>query len=151
MLTEKIRETNEPVLVFLDELPWLAERRSDLLAELDYFWNAYWSRIEHFKLVVCGSAASWILDNIINATGGLHNRTTERILLKPFNLSETRNYLEEKKVQLPYMLLLELYQCLGGVPYYLNRVEPHRSVPENHSAFMLRRRSATCRRVRLAF
>ncbi|MGN1228871.1 MAG: hypothetical protein ACI4T5_04350 [Prevotella sp.] len=41
------------------------------------------------KLIICGSATSWMLNKIINARGGLHNRVTHKILVSPFTLHET--------------------------------------------------------------
>ena len=124
------RRANLPLVIFLDELPWLAARDPQLIEELDHFWNTQWSRLEHFKLIVCGSAASWILDNIVDATGGLHNRITDRILLSQFNLPETKEYLNSKNIHLPLMSLIELYMCLGGVPFYLERIPPQLSTQQ---------------------
>ena len=110
-------------VVFLDELPWLATRRSGLIQELDYFWNTVWSRDPRVRLVVCGSAASWMLDKLVHAKGGLHNRLTHRVLLEPFSLPQTREYLEARDVHWPESLITEAYMVTGGVPFYLNGFE----------------------------
>lgn len=68
---------NKTIVIFLDELPWLARAKSGLLQNLDYFWNTKWSRLKNIKLIVCGSAAAWMINNLLNAKGGLHNRTTK--------------------------------------------------------------------------
>lgn len=76
-------KTTQKIVLFFDELPWLTSKRSGLVQALDHFWNATWSLMPNVKLVVCGSSASWILDNLIQAKGGLHNRITRTIHLKP--------------------------------------------------------------------
>ena len=66
-------------VVFLDEAPWMSTPRSGFLSALDYFWNRYVSMRKDVLLIICGSAASWIIDNVVNNTGGLHNRLTGEI------------------------------------------------------------------------
>ncbi|MDF3047877.1 MAG: hypothetical protein K0R73_995 [Candidatus Midichloriaceae bacterium] len=133
ILTSEIKKipTENQVIVFLDELPWLATPRSELLQNLDYFWNTEWSKIPNFKLIVCGSAASWMKNNLINAKGGLHNRVTRTLLLEPFNLAETKLYLKKKKMKISNKDALDLYMVMGGVPYYLNHLDPSRSIAQN--------------------
>ena len=74
------------------------------------------------KLIMCGSAASWIINNIINNRGGLHNRLTRTILLEPMSLKESRNLLLSRGVKLNAKHVTELYMVTGGIPYYLSRI-----------------------------
>jgi hypothetical protein len=80
------------------------------------------SRQKNLVVVICGSAASWMIQKVINNRGGLHNRVTQRIRLLPFNLSETQAYLNSRKVKLDQYQLLQLYMAMGGVPLYLKEV-----------------------------
>ena len=119
-------------IIFLDELPWFDTLKSDFKAALDNFWNTFASRQDNLVLIVCGSATSWILNNLINNTGGFHNRITSRIYLKPFTLKETKllvndmngNNFTEKEI-------IDLYMVFGGVPYYLNFINSHYSLAQN--------------------
>lgn len=111
-------------VVFLDELPWLNTPRSRFLSSLEHFWNSWCSRQRDFVLVVCGSAASWMLQNVVRAKGGLHNRLTRRIRLLPFSLLETEVYLKYLDVNLTRFQIAELYMAIGGVPHYLKQAEP---------------------------
>jgi hypothetical protein len=110
-------------VVFFDEFPWLNSRKSGFLEAFDHFWNTWASRQSHLIVVICGSAASWMIDNIVNAKGGLHNRITRSIRLLPFSLKETRDYLESRSVKLDHYQLVQLYMAVGGVPHYLRNVE----------------------------
>lgn len=125
---EKIRK--KKVVLFLDELPWLATKRSGCLQMLDYFWNAHWSKSNSLILIACGSAASWMLDNLIHAKGGLYNRVTKRILLEPFNLRETEDYLISRSVRMSHKQIAELYMAIGGIPYYLREVKKGQSATQ---------------------
>ena len=123
-------ETDRKRVVFFDELPWLASRRSRFLDALDHFWNSWASRQRHLIVVICGSAASWMIHKIIQHRGGLHNRVTKRIRLEPFTLGETFRYLQSRGVNLAQRQTLELYLALGGIAYYLKQVEPGRSAAQ---------------------
>jgi len=117
----------EKKIVFFDELPWLSSRRSGLLQALDYEWNHKWSKLNNCVLITCGSAASWVIDNLINAKGGLHNRITQIINLRPFSLSESDQYLRSRGIRLKKHQLLDLYMVMGGIPHYLNLVAKGKS------------------------
>lgn len=109
---------NKKIILFFDELPWLVTPRSKLLTALELYWNRYWVFDDRIKLIICGSATSWIIENIINNKGGLHNRVTRTIHLKPFSLKETQQLLASKKIRLNHRQILDLYTVLGGVPLY---------------------------------
>jgi hypothetical protein len=116
------RQPDKPVVVFFDELPWMATHRSGLLPAIEYLWNARLSKLHNLVWVLCGSAASFMLDRLINAKGGLHNRLTHRIRLEPFSLGEVRDFLGSRGLRRGVMQTLELYMALGGVPYYLAQI-----------------------------
>lgn len=132
-LTTIIEKQNkkDKVVLFFDELPWLATPRSGLLEALDYFWNSCWVDFKNVKLIVCGSSASWILKKIIYNKGGLHNRVTKQILLRPFSLKETKHYLEKKGCLITCRQALEIYMAIGGIPFYLNGIKKHLTASQN--------------------
>ena len=109
-------------VVFLDELPWLDGKKSGFLPAFEHFWNSWASRQPNLLVVVCGSAASWMIRNITQATGGLHNRITQKIVLKPFSLAETDKYLKSRGSKLDQYQVLQIYMAFGGIPHYLKTV-----------------------------
>lgn len=129
LLTKEIEKISKSrnIVLFFDELPWLATRKSGMLQALDYYWNRFWSRRSKLIFVVCGSAASWMLDNLINAKGGLHNRLTKTILLKPYNLKGVQQFLAYRNIHLNHKQILDLYMVFGGIPHYLKQVEKGKS------------------------
>lgn len=131
LLHKQVAKAREKIVIFLDEFPWLATRKSGLIQEIDHYWNHRWSKLNNITLVVCGSSAAWLIRKIIYNKGGLHNRVTCEIKLLPFSLSETKEYLKSKKVKLNDKHILSIYMALGGIPYYLRYVEPHLTAEQN--------------------
>ena len=110
-------------VIFIDELPWLNTPRSNFLSALEHFWNSYGSKQSNLILVICGSAASWMIQKIIKSRGGLHNRLTRQIRLMPFTLQETELFLKSRGVILTRYQTILLYMAMGGVPFYLAQAE----------------------------
>ena len=95
---------------------------SGLISALESFWNG-WATARAEKdviLIVCASATYWMIKNIVNAKGGLHNRLTGQVFLKPFALHECEEYLQSKKIIFNRHQILQCYMIMGGVPYYWN-------------------------------
>ncbi len=132
LLTELINTApTKKVVLFFDEFPWMATPKSNILHALDTYWNRFWSMDKRIKLVICGSASAWILKHIVNSIGGLYNRATRTIHLKPFDLYETRQYLEFKKIRLTNREIVHLYMVLGGIPFYLDQLQAGLSAMQN--------------------
>lgn len=127
---EKKKSTDKRV-IFIDEMPWMDTKKSDFMMGLEFFWNAWASAQSNVLLIVCGSAASWMLNNLIKNTGGLYNRVTERIKLEPFDLQETKAYFTQKNIVLDHYQIIQLYMVMGGIPYYLDQVEAGKSAMQN--------------------
>ncbi len=113
---------NRKIIIFLDELPWLATPRSNLLKELDYYWNRHFSRMENVILIICGSAAAWMIQHIIRNKGGLYGRLSDHIYLQPFTLDEMEQYLKNQQIHLDRQQMIELYMAMGGVAKYLSLI-----------------------------
>ncbi len=118
-------------VLFFDELPWLDSHKSGFLSSFSYFFNMYASQRSDLVVVICGSAASWVISKVINNKGGLHNRVTQRLRLLPFTLRETELYLQHRNIHLGRYQLLQLYMVLGGIPHYLNAVQRGKSAAQN--------------------
>ena len=133
LLTKELEKhpKSEKITIFLDELPWMSTKRSGLLQSLDYYWNMHWSKLPQVMLIVCGSAASWMLEKLIYAKGGLHKRITRKILLEPYTLKETQQFLQNRGIQLNQKQILDIYMAIGGIPFYLKGVKKGFSAAQN--------------------
>ena len=126
----KQEKQKQKLVVFLDEVPWLATHKSGFLRGLSYFWNS-WAVKQNIVVVLCGSAASWMIRKILKDRGGLHNRVTKRIRLKPFNLAETEDFLLSRGISFNRYQLVQLYMAMGGIPHYLKEIKQGQSAVQN--------------------
>lgn len=122
LLQKKMRR--KKAVLFLDEFPWMQTPKSNFLAAFEQFWNTWASKQNNLAVVICGSAASWMIQNVVRNKGGLHNRITHKIALQPFTLYETEAFLKSRKVLLNRYQIVQLYMAFGGVPYYLEQAVP---------------------------
>ena len=118
-------------IVFIDELPWMDTRNSRFIQQFDKFWNKWASARDDIVLVTCGSAASWMIKNVINDYGGLHNRITDSISVKPFTLKECEAYSRELGLSMSRMEIAECYMAFGGIPYYWSYLNKELSLAQN--------------------
>lgn len=118
-------------IIFLDELPWMDTSRSGFIPALEHFWNSWASSRRDIMLIVCGSATSWMINNLIKNRGGLHNRVTRRMYIEPFSLSECEELYKANNVVMSRYQILESYMILGGIPYYLGLINKGLSLAQN--------------------
>jgi len=118
-------------VVFIDEMPWMDTPRSGFVQALEYFWNSWASAQKDMLLIVCGSASSWIMNKLIKNHGGLHNRITQQIHLRPFNLGECEEYFQKHNIVLNRHQIVENYMIFGGIPYYLSLMQKQFSMAQN--------------------
>ncbi|MBO9594303.1 MAG: AAA family ATPase [Niabella sp.] len=112
----------QPAVVLFDEFPWMHTPRSGFLTAFGHWWNTWASRQPQLKVVICGSAASWMIENVLHNRGGLHNRVSRTIRLLPFSLKESEAYLLSRGIRLDRYQVLQLYMAMGGIPQYLKQV-----------------------------
>lgn len=115
-------KSKEKKVVFIDELPWIHTPKSNFISLFSHFWNDFCTKRDDLVVVVCGSAASFMINKVIKDKKGLHNRITYPIRLLPFNLYETELFLKSKKVNLGRYDYLQIYMAIGGIPHYLDKL-----------------------------
>lgn len=118
-------------VIFLDEVPWMDTRKSNFVSALEHFWNGWCTMRKDIVLVVCGSATSWIVSKILKNHGGLHNRLTDQIWLRPFCLRECEQMSVSKGLSLSRQQILDGYMVLGGIPFYWEKLERGLSMDQN--------------------
>lgn len=118
-------------IIFIDELPWMDTAKSGFVAALEIFWNSWALLRMDIKLIVCGSATSWMIDNLIHSRGGLHNHLTHRLVLEPFSLKECESYFQAYGFSYSRKQIAECYMVMGGIPYYMSLMDKSKSVAQN--------------------
>lgn len=117
-------------VVFLDEFPWINTHRSGFLQAFDHWWNSWGTKQNNLVVVICGSAAAWMIRHVVNNKGGLHNRITRKIRLLPFTLQEAEAFLKEQNVKLDRYQIVQLYMVMGGIPHYLKEIRKGESAAQ---------------------
>ncbi len=123
-------DRGERMLIFLDELPWMDTSKSGFITAFESFWNS-WACNKNIMLIVCGSANSWIMNELINNHGGLYGRVTHEIKLEPFSLKECEECLKDKHIEYSRYDIVQTYMIFGGIPYYLNYLNRNLSLAAN--------------------
>lgn len=124
-------DQGKPQVVFIDELPWMDTPGSQFLTAFEAFWNGWASARDNMKCIVCGSATSWMADNMINNHGGLYGRQTCEIKLAPFSLGECEQFFASRGMEMSRYDIAEIYMAVGGIPYYLDKFKKGYSVAQN--------------------
>ena len=122
--------TKKKRVVFLDEVPWMAAHKSKFIMAFSWFWNS-WAVDCNIVVVICGSAASWMMQKIVKDRGGLHNRITRRIFIYPFTLSETESFLKSRNIFFNHYQIIQFYIAMGGIPHYLKEIKAGKSAVQN--------------------
>ena len=125
------RPKEERKVIFFDEMPWIDTPRSAFVEALEYFWNAWAAQRNDILFIACGSATSWMVNKLIKNQGGLHNRITEQIYLRPFRLGECEEYLHANGCIWDRYTILQCHMAMGGVPYYMSLLNPEQSLAQN--------------------
>ena len=118
-------------VIFIDEMPWMDTPKSGFISALEHFWNGWASARKDITLIVCGSATSWIMNNLIRNKGGLRGRVTTRIRIKPFTLAECQKYAAANKLGFSKKQVAECAMIMGGIPYYWSLLDRGKSLAQN--------------------
>ncbi|MCQ2973451.1 MAG: AAA family ATPase [Bacteroidales bacterium] len=124
-------KNKKKIIIFIDELPWFDKKNTKFLSNFELFWNSFASELNNLKLIVCGSSTTWMVTKFLGNKGGLHNRVTRKINLKPFTLKETEDFLKYLKIDWDRLQILQCYMTFGGVPYYLSLLKREFSLIQN--------------------
>ena len=113
----------ERIVIFLDELPWMDQPKSNFLSAFSFFWNDWACSVKGLKLVACGSATTWMLDKFVGDKGGFYGRNNRAIYLPPFTLNEVEQFLKMRGFVWSRHKMVEAYMVFGGIPYYLDMLD----------------------------
>ena len=122
-----------PHILALDELPYLVESDPSLPGQLQAAWDRSLSASE-LKLVVCGSSIGMMSDTFLSSRSPLYGRRTGQLQLGPL----ASHHLAEA-FPWPTPELVELAALFGGVPGYLQRLDPDAGILDNLRDTVLRR------------
>ncbi len=118
-------------IVFFDEFPWFATKRSDFLVAFEDYWNRRGTIDGDIIFIICGSATSWIIKNVIKNTGNMFQRVTRKICVKPFTLNETEAFFKDREFDWSREQIAECQMIFGGLPFFFDLMNPSNSLNQN--------------------
>lgn len=110
---------DERLIIVIDELPYLVKTNSAFPSILQGIWDEILSQT-NAMFILCGSSVSMMRDKVLSHDSPLYGRRTAQLRLKPLAFSELR----EAYPAIPYKQLVSLYAIAGGVPKYLEILDP---------------------------
>ena len=119
-----------PVLIALDEISWIGSKDPNFLGQLKNAWDLHFSKNPKLILIVCGSVSSWIEKNLLSSTGFL-GRISLDIRLKELPLEDAAQFWDSRRDRTSPYEIFKILSVTGGVPRYLEELQPHLSAEEN--------------------
>ena len=138
---DTILSANRKKIVFFDEFPWFATPRSDFLVAFSEFWNRRGTESGDYLFIICGSATSWIIENVLENTGSLYHRVTCQIYLSPFSLKESEIFFEDRGFDWSRNQIMECQMVFGGLPFFMDLLNPNESFRQNVDRLIFRPRA----------
>lgn len=119
-----------PTVVFLDEISWMGKYDPDFPGELKYAWDNRFKRHDRLIMVVCGSVSTWITKNILKSKGFV-GRPSLNLVVGELPLSDCLKFWGRKASRISDAEILDVLSVVGGVPKYLELVDPSASAETN--------------------
>ena len=117
-------------VVLLDEVSWMAHYDKTFSGTLKIAWDNYFKKHPRLVLVVCGSVSTWIKDNIIE-DGSFYGRRSLDIIVPELPISECVKFWGKTASRIDRREIIDVLSVTGGVPRYLEEIEPGATAVEN--------------------
>lgn len=123
-------DDSQRTVVLLDEVSWMAHYDNMFSGTLKIAWDNYFKKHPRLVLVVCGSVSTWIRDNIIE-DGSFYGRRSLDIIVPELPLSECVKFWGKAASRIDRREIIDVLSVTGGVPRYLEEIEPGATAVEN--------------------
>lgn len=121
------------LVLALDEFQWTAWASPELPSVLQDLWDRGWRTSGRILLILCGSYVGFMEREVLGRKSPLFGRRTAQIQLRPFGYREAALFHPSYSV----IDRARAYFVCGGVPWYLRRFDPRRSIEANVVAELL--------------
>lgn len=128
--TNSKSRTQQPIVILLDEISWMAQDDPTFLPKLKDFWDSHFSQTPRLILFVCGSISSWIEKNILSSTGFL-GRINKTLTLDELSLSDSLLLLEKAGFVGSLLEKFLMLSISGGVPWYIELLAQGKSANQS--------------------
>lgn len=117
-------------VVLLDEISWMGGYDKTFPAHLKVAWDDLFNRRRNLIVFVCGSVSSWIHRNILKSRGFV-GRIALDTVVEELPLAECVKFWGRRASRLATSEIVDVLSVTGGVPRYLEEVDPSVSADEN--------------------
>ena len=117
-------------VVLLDEISWMAYFDKAFASDLKIAWDNLFKKHTKLILVACGSVSSWIRDNIID-NGAFLGRRSLDIVVRELPLADCTKFWGRAATRIDEREIIDVLSVTGGVPRYLEEIDPALSATEN--------------------
>lgn len=117
-------------VILLDEISWLGAYDPDFPGHLKWAWDKLFHSHDRLVMVVCGSVSAWIKENILDNTG-FAGRFSRDYVLPELPLSVCPAFWGRSADKVSSREMLDILSVTGGVPRYLEELDPALSSGEN--------------------
>ncbi len=121
------KTTSGNILLLFDEISWMGSKDPTFLGNIKNFWDQYLKKNDKLIFIICGSASSWIEKNILSSTGFV-GRISYILTLEELPLSDCNRFWP---TTISAYEKLKVLAVTGGVPKYLEEINPKVSAEEN--------------------
>jgi len=136
LLHEKIKKGR--IVLLFDEISWMGSKDPDFLGKTKHAWDQKFKKNPNLIFVICGSASAWIEQNILSNTGFL-GRVSFTLTLEELPLIDCAQFWNDKQNYISAYEKFKLLSITGGVPRYLEEINPTASAEENIASLCFRK------------
>ena len=128
-LDREIRD-NEKTVVLIDEISWFGYYDPMFPDMVKIAWDNYWKKHDRLVVVLCGSISGWIKENIID-NGAFYGRRSLDMIVGELPLAQCVKFWGTAAERIEPREMLDVLSVTGGVPRYLEEIDPSLSAVEN--------------------
>lgn len=118
------------VILVLDEINWMGSLDNTFLGKLKSAWDQHFKQNDELLFILSGSMSKWIEDNILSSTGFM-GRISQEITLRELPLRICVQFWRSHANQVSAYEIFKMLSVTGGVPRYLEEIDPDKSAEEN--------------------
>lgn len=118
------------VIILFDEISWMGSKDPDFLGKLKNAWDLYFKKNHELILILCSSVSPWIDKNILSSTGFL-GRISYHLTVDELPLVDCNQFWQKGGKLVSPFEKLKVLSVTGGIPRYLEEVDPTASAEEN--------------------
>ena len=138
-LDKEIRD-NEKTVVLIDEVSWFGYYDQMFSDMVKIAWDNYWKKHDRLIVVLCGSISGWIKENFID-NGAFYGRRSLDMIVGELPLSQCIKFWGASAGRIELREMLDVLSVTGGVPRYLEEIDPGLSAVENIKKMAFRAKS----------